>query len=295
MTTTERVLGPLFALLALSASARAADGDFPLDLAAPAPTAAPAPSADRTTETDSNATKSPESPSSVERTFSFVPSPSLPAPGQVAGGYAASYASTEAAARPLAALSSRGGFVSALDAELGLHQRFSLAGAVLLAPPAQGETQGRAAGRIGLRAALVDPEARPFRLTALAGYSRDFSGVSLPFVELTSSLDVDRVRFGGLAHAERAIAADRDAVDFYAAAGVSVKTVDALRLGAEYVGQELEAAWQPDEAEGGIRHFAGLTAAVTPTARLFIVGGPAMGLSRASPRVLGRVALTYLF
>ena len=44
-----------------------------------------------------------------------------------------------------------------------------------------------------------------------------------------------------------------DAVDFYAAAGVSVKTVEALRVGVEYVGQEFEDAWEREEAEGGVR------------------------------------------
>lgn len=68
----------------------------------------------------------------------------------------------------------------------------------------------------------------------------------------------------------------------------------ALRLGAEYVVQDLEGAWEPDEAEGGIRHFVGATVGVH-LGRAQLGAGPAFGLSPNSPRYLGRLAASYSF
>ena len=289
---TQLALGVALTLAAAHTFATGGSGplgeDTALPSATPAEHDAPVPAV------APDAEQKPGAPS-LERAFAFVPDPS-PAPAwRVVGSYAASYAATGGAARPLAALSQRSGLVNELGAELGLHERLSLWGAALLAPPASGETRGQAAGRAALRVLVTDPGARALRLGLNAGYGRDFAGVSAPFVEATGALDIGRVRVGGMLHGEKALADGRDAVDFYAAAGVSVRTLEMLRVGAEYVGQDFEDAWEPEEAEGGVRHFAGLTLALEPTERIRVTAGPAMGLSEHAPRWLGRAALSYLF
>lgn len=232
----------------------------------------------------------------LDRAFAYVPDPRLPPSLSVIGSYAASYSSTEAAARPLAALSARSGLVSELGAELGLLDRLSVAGSVGLAPgSAGGNGDARAAGRAYLRGLVTEPRSRSFRLTLGAGYLRDFSPASGPFVQAAASLDLGRLRIGAMSHAEKMLASDRDEVDLYASAGASVKVIEQLRLGTEYVGQDFEDAWEEEEAEGGVRHFAGLTLAASPVNRMSIVIGPAFGLSENSPKLLGRVSLSYGF
>jgi hypothetical protein len=142
---------------------------------------------------------------------------------------------------------------------------------------------------------LTEPGADGFRLIAAGGYLRDFARDDAPFVDVAASMDVGRVRFASFVHAEKMLASDRDGVDLYATSGASVKATEALSVGAEYVGQDFEDAWEPSEAEGGMRHFAGVTLALSPVPRAAIVGGPAFGLNRSAPRLLGRVALSYLF
>jgi hypothetical protein len=100
----------------------------------------------------------------------------------------------------------------------------------------------------------------------------------------------------GNLHLEKVAALDRDGVDALALAGASYRALDELRVGVEYVGQDLEEAFEHDGAEGGARHFAGPTAAVDlHGGRLQIVGGPAFGLNERSPRTMGRVAVLVTF
>lgn len=261
--------------------------------AQPGPPAAQVAERDVASSDDASRADVPPSEAS-DRAFSFVPDPRLARPLGVIGSYAASYATTEAAARPLAALANHGGLVSELGAELGLWQRLSATGDLRLAPGVAGESP-RNAGRIYLRGLLTEPGARVFRLSLHAGYSRDFTPAAGPFAEATASVDVGRVRLGALAHAEKMFAEGRDGVDLFAAAGASVRIVEPLRLGAEYVGQDFEDAWEPEEAEGGIRHFAALTLAAAPTERVSIVLGPAIGLAAPAPHLLGRAAISYRF
>ena len=79
-------------------------------------------------------------------------------------------------------------------------------------------------------------------------------------------------------------------------AGANVRVADALRLGAEYVAQDIEAAIDPLEAEGGMRHFIGPTTSLALAGeRLTIGAGPAFGLSPNAPRLLGRAAVSWSF
>ena len=87
----------------------------------------------------------------------------------------------------------------------------------------------------------------------------------------------------------------RDAVDVMVQAGASYRIVSVLRAGVEYVGQDLEEAFNSG-AEGGARHFVGPTASLQLLSDcLTASAGPAFGLSDRSPRVLGRMAVAYAF
>jgi hypothetical protein len=81
-------------------------------------------------------------------------------------------------------------------------------------------------------------------------------------------------------------------------AGVSVRTTRWLRLGAEYVGEELEGIGRDDEVEtgGGGRHYLGPSAAfwmMSGRLRINATAGPVM--TTRSTSALARAAVVYLF
>jgi hypothetical protein len=137
----------------------------------------------------------------------------------------------------------------------------------------------------------------PFRFTVAAAAFREGKGGAFgTWARAAASYDFGPLRVAGNLHFEKAFASARDRVDILALAGVSYRVASAFRLGAEYVGQDLEDAIEREEAEGGARHFLGPTAALDLQAgRLQLVAGPAFGLNERSPRFLGRVGLVASF
>jgi hypothetical protein len=112
---------------------------------------------------------------------------------------------------------------------------------------------------------------------------------------VTASQDFGRLRVASMVHGEHVFAGKRDGVDMMLMAGANVRVVDVLRVGAEYVAQDIEAAIDPAEAEG-MRHFLGGTASVALiNERLTIGAGPALGLSPNAPRLLGRAQVAWSF
>ena len=85
----------------------------------------------------------------------------------------------------------------------------------------------------------------------------------------------------------------RDGIDILLTTGASFAVGPVVRRGAEYVVQDLEGAWEPDEADGGIRHLVGPTATLQIARRVQLAAGPAFGLSEGSPQVLGRLAAAW--
>ncbi|MGE3668884.1 MAG: hypothetical protein AB7K71_04465 [Polyangiaceae bacterium] len=235
-----------------------------------------------------------DSAAAPERAFSYVEDPSLPKPMQLLASYSAGYAST-GATRPLAATKRRGGLVNELHLEASPHERISGFVGGQIAPPLEGERNAQSAFDAGVRVRVTAPDAKDFRLTLGGMFVRDFTEVNAAALRIDASYDMGRVRLATMLHSEKAFDESRDEVDFYAATGVSVRMIDTLRGGLEYVAQDLEAAWEPEEAEGGLRHFAGATLAWAYEDRILITAGPAIGLSQAAPNFLGRASLTYAF
>jgi hypothetical protein len=230
----------------------------------------------------------------LERPFAFVLDPSLPPPLRPMLSYAAAYSTSAGATRPLAATASRAGLVNELRIETAVIDRLAPFATGLWAAPS-GESQARLAANAGIRTLLTDPLSRDVRLTTALGYLRDFAGADGGFLEVTASADLGRLRLAGSGHAERVLDPTRDAIDLYTVVAASYRLAGTLRAGAEHVAQDLEGAWEPDEAEGGLRHFVSVTLAWSSEERLFLALGPALGLSQASPDLLGRATLSYLF
>jgi hypothetical protein len=120
-------------------------------------------------------------------------------------------------------------------------------------------------------------------------------GDSGAWIQASFSQDISRVRLAATVHGEHVFATGRDPLDIMVQAGTSVRIVGGFRLGAEYVGQDLEESIDPG-AEGGARHFVGPTASLQLLRdRLSIVAGPSFGLSALSPKVLGRAGVAVGF
>jgi len=231
----------------------------------------------------------------LERPFLYLIDPTLPHPIQLVASYSTAYAPDAAGTHPLTANHNQNGLVNELHLEDSVHERIALFADNLLAPPHTDDTNAHSAFNGGIRVLLTNPESHSFHLALSTEYLRDFESVSTVGGRIETSLDIHRLRLAAMTHTERSFAANRDRVDLYAAAGASYRVLDSLRVGAEYVGQDLEGAWESDEAEGGVRHFVGGTLAWAPTSQLLVAAGPAFGLDRSSPDVLGKAQLSYLF
>ncbi len=100
---------------------------------------------------------------------------------------------------------------------------------------------------------------------------------------LAASYDIDRLRVASNLHAERVFAEGRDPIDILVLAGLSYRVMNEIRVGAEYVGQDLEEAFD-NGAEGGPRHYLGPSLALNLMSdSIQLVAGAGMALqSRGS-------------
>ncbi len=120
-------------------------------------------------------------------------------------------------------------------------------------------------------------------------------GVNGAYFQLAVSGDVERFRLGGMIHGQHTFAEGRDPLDATVDLGGSYRVIGTFRVGAEYVGQDLEESFSPG-AEGGARHFLGPVASLQLWhKRLTIIGGPSVGLSAISPDFVARVAMSFGF
>jgi hypothetical protein len=196
--------------------------------------------------------------------------------------------------------------------EIGLFSHVSIMTVVDIT--AGGEGPSPSAGLVaGVRVQAFPSAWRDSHLVVSAGYLREAwqgpvydddnntwapgkpYGDSGAWFQVAFSQDIRRVRLAATFHGEHVFAEGRDPLDVMVEAGASVRVVGGLRLGAEYVGQDLEEAIDAG-AEGGARHFAGPTASLQLLRdRMSIVAGPSFGLSARSPEVLGRAAASFGF
>lgn len=232
----------------------------------------------------------------VQRPFAYAVDPSTPFAGEAGLEYLIQGASGVDATRPLPANLAAQGFVHGATVSVGLTDRIApYASALVYQPMDVNDASSEVTGQGGLMFQLTDPAAA-FRLGAHAGFLREFAGDVGASGRLTATYDVGRLRMVGNAHFEKVFADNRDNVDILAFAGASVRTTELLRLGAEYVGQDLEDAIENEEAEGGARHFAALVASLELAEGSFwMTGGPAFGLNERSPDLMGRLSLLALF
>jgi hypothetical protein len=241
---------------------------------------------------------SPDAPSALgeQRPFVFLQDPSTPSSGHASIEYGVQASSGTDAMRPLATTSFAPGAVHGLTASYGATGWLApFVTGLINHGGATSEAPLLSTAQAGIRWQIPSP-VEHLRLGVVTAWTREFTGASGVIGRILVSYDIARVRIAGNAHVEKVFAAGRDRIDLLAFGGVSVRTVGALRLGAEYVGQDLEDAFEREEAEGGARHYAGPTASwELGQGRVWITGGPAFGLQHNSAPVLGRLAVLAAF
>jgi hypothetical protein len=313
-------------LAALSGGSRRAVADEPAAMVFSGPTAA-APLPDRAAEAASDDAKR-----AIDRTWLYVDDARIPAPLHLVVLSNVSYTNVGSPTRlggvstynSLGMNTAQPGAMVGIGGEMGLFSHVSIMTTVQIGFGGQGELGNGPQGPIqvpspnagliaGLRVQAFPSAWKHTHLVVSAGYLREAwqgpvydddtnmwkpgkpYGDSGAWAQVAFSQDIDRVRLAATMHVEHVFAEGRDPLDVMVQAGASCRVAGGFRLGAEYVGQDLEESINPG-AEGGVRHFIGPTASLQVVRdRLSLVAGPSFGLSAHSPEVLGRAAASLGF
>jgi hypothetical protein len=271
----------------------------------------------------------PDDVKAIDRTWLYVDDARIPAPLKVVGTFNVAYTNVGSPTRiggqveynSFALNTAQPGAMFGLGGEIGLFSHVSITTVVDIS--AGGEGPSPSAGLVaGVRVYALPKSLRDTHLVVSAGYLREAwqgpqydddnpmctptkagcwspgkpYGDSGAWIQVAFSQEIaNRVRLAATLHGEHVFADGRDPLDIMVQAGASVRVVGGFRLGAEYVGQDLEESIDPG-AEGGARHFAGPTASLQILRdRLSIVAGPSFGLNGRSPEVLGKAGASFGF
>lgn len=229
----------------------------------------------------------------LERSWLYLDESQVVAPWQTVALSRVTYTSVGTQpTRPFASALGTPGEVLELGGEVGVLPHLSLQASILAGEvPGQSVTGAMA----GVRVSILPTDFDRTHVVVSAGYLRELSGASGAWGRFAFSQDIDRLRLGSTIHLEHIIASHRDPVDVMVMAGANVRVVDHLRVGAEYIGEDLEESVQA-ESEGGVRHFVGPSGSLTwLDDRMTLTAGSAFGLSSISPHLVGRLGLAFAF
>jgi hypothetical protein len=229
----------------------------------------------------------------VDRSWLYNDPARIAAPGRAVGLMRVTYGG-ESPTRAFSSNLATSGALLEIGGEVGLADRLSV-----VAIGAQGDDgggSGQTGAMLGLRWSVLPQALRNTQLVLSGGVLRELQGSMGAWARASFGQDVGRVRIAAQLHGERLFASGRDAIDVIATAGATVRLLEAVRAGIEYVGQDLEGLFDDEEAEGGPRHLIGpVISAALFGQRLSVSAGPAVALGVGDSHVLGRVALSYQF
>jgi len=236
-------------------------------------------------------------PAPVEQPFSYLVDTHGPGARQVLAGYALAFSSTAGAIRPIPGNFDSEGIVHQLGLEVGVLAALRVYAQTMIAQSIGTTSDVDAVAiQLGARVLLTPSRWHVFRLMLTGAFLREFGADLGAFGELTATVDLGRVRLAGAMHVEHIFGPGRDPIDTYAVLGASVRVHRLVRVGAEFIGQDLEAlADDDDDAEGGARFYAGPDVALSLRKdHLLLTGGAAIQMASV-PGVLARAALTYVY
>jgi len=193
-------------------------------------------------------------------------------------------------------------------AEKGVDQRVSVQGALGAGFTVRGQfglaIESEAGARSSQEAELLkDILSRPGGLSLAVGVGvrREWDGTTTWLGRIVVGRAFTPSWLYGNLRVEKSFAAGRDEVDLIATAGWLYRVGPALHVGVEAVAQDLEGFWEPEEAEGGARVFAGPSLHYSRPGGPFyasLCGGPVFLASNSHgtsdvPRPLGRSGSGY--
>ena len=239
---------------------------------------------------------SPPEPAPVARSWAYVDETSVPRAGetflQLRGNYSHYSASPT---RPFATNLATPGSTAEVGAEAGLGAHTSLAATVMGGDGFAPSARSNMGATLGIRYApeLSTPG---LRVAFSAAYLRETTSANGVFLRASTTYDAGAWRFGATGVAEKVFARGRDEADVMVVLGVQREVLPQLRVGIEYVGQDLEGLIDDEEAEGGARHFLGGTLSYAfLDERFSFIAGPSAGLSGGAPTLLGRAGIVARF
>ena len=225
----------------------------------------------------------------VDQPFAWTVDPSTPAAGGASLSYRFGLSSGVDAERPLPVQVGGRGFSHAIEVTYGFTDR--------VAPFASGTLHdaGDATAALGAKLQRTAPGAA-FRATVMAAGMREGRGGDLgAFGRVALAYDTGSLRFAGNFHAEKVFAVGRDQLDIITTLGTSWQVLPFLRVGLEYVGQDLEDAFS-DDLEGGARHVVGPDLALDLSGgRYQLTAGVGAGIGPRSPGLLVRAGFSTAF
>jgi hypothetical protein len=227
-------------------------------------------------------------PENAPRPWLYLDDPTVPDPLRAVAFSRATYTKDASPTRPFGANLARPGGVVEVGGEVGLLPKLSIAASVF-----GGGDQIGLGGLAGLRFEPFQKVWRSTHAVVSGGWLHEQNGGDGGWLRVAVAQDIQRWRLGATVHGEHVFAQGRDPVDVMVMAGVSYAVAGPLRLGVEYVGQDLEESFV-DQAEQGFRQFVGPQVALELLEkRLSVALGPAVGIGSQSPPFSGRLALAY--
>jgi len=227
-----------------------------------------------------------------ERPFGFVAAGTTPSREVWSLGYTFATGSGISAERPIPVDMMHAGASHTLLLAYGLTGRLAPFASVTIS--AREPTSGLSTTVMaGTRYQFTDPEG-PLHLTVSGAVIGEGASGSAGISALAAaSFDGGPICFATNLQADRVFATGRDSVDLTVSGGISYRVLSLLRLGVEYVGQDLEDAFEED-AEGGARMAAGPSAALDlDRGRYQITIASAFGLTAKSPTAVFRAGITF--
>jgi hypothetical protein len=228
----------------------------------------------------------------VDRSWLYNDPTRIVAPGHAAGVMRFTYGGGTLTRAFAGNLSTQGALFE-LGGEVGLVDRVSA-----VAIGAQGQDSAGAAqtgAMLGLRWSLLPRSMSRTQLVVSGGFLRELQGNSGAWGRISLGQDAGSARLALSVHGQRMVASARDSLDVMVNAGATMRVLETVRAGIEYVGQDLEGAFGT-EAEGGARHLIGpVVSAALWSQRVSVVGGPAVALGPAKAHLLGRIGVACQF
>lgn len=148
-----------------------------------------------------------------------------------------------------------GGFENVLGMAYGATNRIAVEGFASLAQEIPGASYG-----VGARFHVMRQEDDlPLNVLLAANGLREYGGTPVVQAVYTVGRDFGKLNLATSGVFEKAFAPGRDEVDAVLSLGTAYAVAPWIRLGIEAVGEDLEAFFEEEEAEGGARFIAGPT------------------------------------